>query len=134
MANTAFEAITTRQAWYASEEVAKYDAVEFGDDGKYQKADGTGIFAGVCEYGCEAADRMITVVKGTYPVVASATVKAGDKLGVDADNPGKMKPGATAVCGIALNDADKDELVSLSMVEAQPTVTAPTPPTPPSGS
>ena len=43
---TAFEAITTRQSWYASAAVAKYDAVEIGSDGKYQKANGTGIFAG----------------------------------------------------------------------------------------
>lgn len=119
MANpkTAFEAITTRQSWYASEAVAKYDAVEIGDGGKYQKADGTGIFAGVCEYGCEAEDRMITVVKGTYPVVVSADVTAGDKLVVDDSNPGQMKVGTANICGIALNDAAAGELTALSMVE-----------------
>ena len=80
---TAFEAITTRQSWYASETVAKYDAVEIGSDGKYQKADGSGLFAGICEYGAEAADRMITVVKGTFPCVCSGAVTAGPKLTVD---------------------------------------------------
>lgn len=120
MANTAFEAITTRQSWYASEEIAKYDAVEFGSDGKYQKADGSGLFAGICEYGAEAADRMITVVKGTYPVVASADVDAGDQLTIDADNPGQVKPASAGdtVYGVALNAAGDGELVSIAMIEA----------------
>lgn len=120
MANpkTAFEAITTRQSWYASAEVEKYDLVEMGINGKYQPADGTGYFAGVCEYGCEAADRMITVVKGTYPVVVSEDVKAGDTLIIDTANAGKAKAGTSGVIGIALNDAAAGELTSLNMLEA----------------
>ncbi len=43
MAKTAFEAITTRQSWYASEIVEQYHAVEMGDDGKYKKANGSGL-------------------------------------------------------------------------------------------
>jgi len=120
MANpkTAFEAITTRQSWYASAEVEKYDLVEMSISGKYQPADGTGYFAGVCEYGCEAADRMITVVKGTYPVVVSEDVKAGDTLIIDTANAGKAKAGTSGVIGIALNDAKAGELTSLNMLEA----------------
>lgn len=117
---TAFEAITTRQSWYASETVAKYDAVEIGSDGKYQKADGTGLFAGICEYGAEAADRMITVVKGTFPCVCSGAVTAGAKLTVDTAHAGQMKTAtsADAVYGVALNAAATGELVSIAMVEA----------------
>ena len=49
MADTAFEAITTRQAWYAGEAVEKYDAVMIGTDGRYMKADGTRPFAGIVQ-------------------------------------------------------------------------------------
>ena len=117
---TAFEAITTRQSWYASAAVAKYDAVEIGSDGKYQKANGTGLFAGICEYGAEAADRMITVVKGTFPCVCSGSVTAGAKLTVDTAHAGQMKTAtsADAVYGVALNSAAAGELVSIAMVEA----------------
>lgn len=117
---TAFEAITTRQSWYASAAVAKYDAVEIGSDGKYQKANGTGLFAGICEYGAEAADRMITVVKGTFPCVCSGAVTAGAKLTVDIAKAGQMKVATTndAVYGVALNAAATGELVSIAMVEA----------------
>lgn len=120
MANpkTAFEAITTRQSWYASEEIAKYDLVEMGISGKYQKAAGTGYFAGVCEYGCEAADRMVTIVKGTYPVCVSEDVKAGDTLIIDTSNPGKAAKGTSGVIGVALNDAAAGELTSLNILEA----------------
>ena len=117
---TAFEAITTRQSWYASAAVAKYDAVEIGSDGKYQKANGSGLFAGICEYGAEAADRMITVVKGTFPCVCSGSVTAGAKLTVDTAHAGQMKTAASAdaVYGVALNAAAAGELVSIAMVEA----------------
>ena len=117
---TAFEAIPTRQSWYASAAVAKYDAVEIGSDGKYQKANGSGLFAGICEYGAEAADRMITVVKGTFPCVCSGAVTAGAKLTVDTAHAGQMKTAtsADAVYGVALNAAAAGELVSIAMVEA----------------
>lgn len=126
MANTAFEAITTRQSWYASEAIDKYDAVELGSDGKYQKADGTGLFAGICEYGAEAADRMITVVKGTFPAVAGDDIDAGDQLTIDTTHAGKVVPATAgdAICGVALNAAGEDELVSVTMIEAMPAVPA----------
>ena len=117
---TAFEAITTRQSWYASAAVAKYDAVEIGSDGKYQKANGSGLFAGICEYGAEAADRMITVVKGTFPCVCSGSVTAGAKLTGGTAHAGQMKTATQndAVYGVALNAAAAGELVSIAMVEA----------------
>lgn len=125
MAKTAFEAITTRQSWYASEIVEQYHAVEMGDDGKYKKANGSGMFAGMCEYGCEAAGRMITVVKGTFPGIASGAVTAGAKLVVDASKAGYVKAGTTGtIIGVALNDAADGELVSVSMLEAPNTVKA----------
>lgn len=123
MAKTAFEAITTRQSWYASEVVEQYQAVEMGAGGKYKKADGTGLFAGLCEYGCEAAGRMITVVKGTFPGIASGAITEGDKLVVDTAKPGCVKTGTTGtIIGVALNSATDGELVSVSMLEAPNTV------------
>lgn len=121
MANpkTAFEAITTRQSWYASEAVDQYMAVEIAaGTGKYQKAAGTGYFAGVCEYGCEAADRMITVVRGTFPAITSEAVTTGQELVIDTSNPGMVKAGSSNVIGVALNDAGEGELVSLLMLDA----------------
>lgn len=119
MANTAFEAITTRQSWYAAAPISKYDAVEIGSAGKYQQADGSGLFAGICEYGAEAADCMVTVVKGTFPVACSEAVTAGDKLVVDTANPGKVKAGTSGnILGVALNDAAAGELTSLAMVDS----------------
>ena len=121
MANTAFEAITTRQSWYAGDAVDRYDAVEFGEGGKYVKAPGKGVFAGMCEYGAEAADRMITVVKGTFPGVANAAILAGAKVTIDSSLAGRIKTagGSDPVIGIALNAAGAaGELVSVAMVEA----------------
>lgn len=121
MANkTAFEAITTRQSWYAGEAIDRYDAVEFGEGGHYVKATGSGIFAGICEYGAEAADRMITVVKGTFPAVANGSITEGAKLTIDSSAAGTVKAASAsdATIGIALNAAAKGELVSVAMVEA----------------
>lgn len=120
MAKTAFEAITTRQSWYAGEAIARYDAVEFGEGGKYVKATGAGIFAGICEYGAEAADRMITVVKGTFPAVANASIAEGAKVTIDDSAAGRVKTAGSSdvTIGIALNAAATGELVSVAMVEA----------------
>lgn len=121
---TAFEAVTTRQSWYGGAAISKYDAVEFGTGGKLVKATGGGVFAGICEYGCDEADRMITVVKGTYPCVCSATIAAGDKLTVDSAHAGQFKKAtatttaADAIYGVALNAGAAGELISIAMVEA----------------
>lgn len=117
--STAFEAITTRQAWYAAEVMGKYAAAEIGADGKYVLATGAGQFAGIVQYGAEAADRMVTVVKGTFPAVGSVAIAAGDKVTIDAVNPGEFKLAVAGdvVYGIALTDADADLLFTLSMAD-----------------
>ena len=64
MANTAFEAITKRLAYYTDAAIDKYYGVQWGADGKLEKADGTRPFAGIVEYGTDAANQMATVVAG----------------------------------------------------------------------
>lgn len=119
---TAFEAITSRQAWYAGETVSKYDAVMFGTDGRYKLADGTRPFAGIVQYGADAAGEMCTVVRGTFPGVASAEIAEGALLTVTA---GKFVTATTGVAiGVALTAAAAaGELVAVSMLETPFTVT-----------
>lgn len=121
---SAFEAITTRQAWYASEEVEKYDAVMFDAAGKYVKADGTGVFQGIVQYGAETANDMATVVKGTFPAIGSVDISAGDKVTIDATKPGRFKVAATgaAVYGVALTDGKADNLFTLTMNDVPLTI------------
>lgn len=122
MANTAFEAITTRQAWYASQQLDKYTAVMLGADGKYAKADGTRPFAGIVQYPADKAGDMCTVVRGTFPGIAAEAITAGAYVKVDA---GQFKVGdaATAV-GIALTAATgANELVAVNMLETPAPVT-----------
>ena len=117
--STAFEAITTRQAWYASEAMDKYYAAEIGADGKYALATGVGQFAGIVQYGAEAADRMVTVVKGTFPAIGSEAIDAGEKVTLDAVNPGQFVVAAVGdvVYGVALTSSDADLLFTLSMAD-----------------
>lgn len=117
MADTAFEAITTRQAWYASEAVNKYDAVMLGSDGRYAKADGSRPFAGIVQYPAESAGDMCTVVRGTFPGVAAEAIAAGDYVKVSA---GKFAVGtASDAVGVAISPAnDADELVGVMMLES----------------
>ena len=120
MGKAAFESITTSKAWYANEAVAKYDAVMFDTDGKFAKADGTGIFAGICQYGAEKAGNMATVVRGIFPGVVVANATAGTKLMIDSANPGKFKAvtaGTDVVVGILLYDATAGDLAAISTVE-----------------
>ena len=116
----AFEAITTRQAWYASEVLDKYDAVMIGEDGKYAKADGTSVFAGIVQYGAESENDMVTVVKGTFPAIGSEDITAGDKVTIDGAAAGKFKIADTAgdaVYGVALTDGKAGNLFTLAMHE-----------------
>lgn len=117
MADTAFEAITTRQAWYASEVINRYDAVMLGDDGKYAKADGSRPFAGICQYPAETAGDMCTVVRGTFPGTAAEEIDVGAYVTVDA---GLFKTGdASTAVGIAISPAGaKGELVGVMMLES----------------
>ena len=116
---TAFESITTRLAWYANEAVAKYDATMYDTDGQLAKADGSGPFAGICQYGGNAGD-MVTVVRGIFPGVLSANSLVGAKLtlasGVDA---GKFKTAIAGdkVYGVLLYAANAGDLAAISMVD-----------------
>lgn len=139
MADTAFEAITSRQAWYASEPVARYHGVMLDATGKYAPADGTRPFAGVVQYGAENAGDMCTVVRGTFPMVTKESIAAGDYVGVD-DGFAVKVTDASAAIGIALTsataaeDADDDDqglLVGVSMLESAAPAAKPV--TPPSG-
>ncbi len=114
---TAFESITTRKSWYAGEALSKYTAVMYGDDGTLVKADGTKPFAGIVEYGADAAGDMVTVVDGAYPAVATAAITAGSNVTVDATSAGKFKTATTgeAVYGVAITAAGAaDELFTIS--------------------
>ena len=79
---SAFESPSIRLAFYANEAVEKYDGVEIDTDGKFAKATQANPFIGVCQYGAEAANNMITVVKGIFPAKAAEEITAGDDISV----------------------------------------------------
>ena len=114
----AFESITTRQSWYAAEDVLANFGVEFDASGHYAKASGAAPFAGIVQYGGKAGE-MITVVKGTFPARANEAISAGDRVTIDDDAPGTFKVAEAndAVYGVALTGADKGELFTLAMIE-----------------
>ena len=121
----AYEMITARRSWYSAEAVAKYAGVQFDATGKLEKADGTGPFAGVVEYGSDEAGQIATVVYGDYPVVASGNVTVGAKITIDGSAAGKFKVATgtgTAVYGIALTAAAAGELFTLSMLPVATTI------------
>lgn len=93
---TAFEAITTRQSWLSGAAIDKYDAVSIHTDGKFVKAVPGRPFVGICEYGAEAADEMVTIVKGAYPALSTEIVTVGAQLTLDAAAPGKFRVADTA--------------------------------------
>lgn len=110
--NTAFESITSRSAWYTSEAIEKYRAVQWGTDGRLALADGSQPVAGIVEYGTENADELATFVTGTYPVTANGAITTGDKISFSA---GKATKASGTAYGIALNDANADEIVSVAL-------------------
>lgn len=120
---TAYEMITARYSNYASEPVAKYQAVAFGDDGQYCVAvDDKKPFVGICQYGEEAGGRVITVVRGVFPGIASAAIAAGDKVTVTEGGKFKKATSGTAI-GVALSAAAAaDELVGIQMLDTPFTV------------
>lgn len=130
--NTAFESITTRQAWHAAEVLEKYEAVMFDPDGKFALADGTGQFAGIVQYGAEAIDNIATVVKGIFPAIGSEDIVAGP-VTIAAATPGQFRMAVAAdgetpadvVYGTALTTSDADGLFALAMADvAAPVVIA----------
>lgn len=123
MANTAFEAITIRQAWYATAVLDKYTATEFGADGNIVTATGAGQFAGIVEYSNNNAGEMVTVVKGMYPAIASVDITKGDAVTIDSANPGKFKKAATGntLYGTAMNTAAAGALFTVAMADVTKT-------------
>lgn len=124
MADTAFEAITSRQAWYAAAPVDRYYGVMLDATGKYALADGTRPFAGVVQYGAENAGDMCTVVRGTFPMVAKETLAAGDYVTVEGGKA-KKTTDVTKAIGVALTAAtvgtgtnEPDVLVGVSIFES----------------
>lgn len=119
MADTAFESITTRYSWYAAEAISKYYAVMSGTDGRLKKADGTRPFIGICQYPAEAADRMVTVVRGIFPGLLTEDAAKGSLLTIDSTAPGKFKIADTTdrVYGTLLADNTAGDLASIMMVE-----------------
>lgn len=125
MTNTAFEAITSRQAWHAAEALPKYYAVMINADGKLAKADGTRPFVGIVQYGAEAADDVATVVRGSFPAIATTEILAGDLLTLDSSNAGKFKVAAAndTVYGVALTGATAGNLFTIMLNEITQIVT-----------
>lgn len=125
---TAFEAVTSRQSWYASAKLDKYYGVQFDTDGKFELADGTRPFAGIVQYGSETANEMITVVKGDFPAVAQEAITAGNLVTIaTSTDAGKFKVADTAldvVYGVALTGAAAGELFTISMLPIMKTISA----------
>lgn len=125
MGTTAFQAITTRQAFTAAVAVAKYDAVELDANGKLALATGALPFMGMVEYGANAADEMATVVRGIFPGVATEDVTTGDYLVIDGAHAGKFKVAGTSakVVGIAQSDATAGDTLAVLILETPFTTT-----------
>lgn len=117
MANTAFEAITKRQAYYTSAKIDKYYGVQWGTDGRLELADGTKPFAGVVEYGTDGADQMATIVMGIYPCIAGeANLAEGAYVKFQA---GKVvKATDTAQGQLVSAGAKVDDLVGVVLFDA----------------
>ena len=123
MASTAFEAITKHLAYYTDAAIDKYFGVQWGADGKLEVADGTRPFAGIVEYGTEAADQIATVVTGIYPGIAStANLAAGTYVKFTAGKLVTAASGTTAL-GITLSAGTAiGDLVGVALFDAPFTV------------
>lgn len=114
----AFESISTRIAWFASEKLERYQAVQYDADGNFEVADGTRQFAGIVQYGADEAGKMVTTVQGIYPAISDGAIEAGDYVTISTGGTFvKAVQGAAAVnvYGIALTDSDDKFLFTLSM-------------------
>jgi hypothetical protein len=122
----AYEAITSRQVGYAAAALPKYYGVQFSTAGKFEKADGSRPFAGIIQYGSEAADVVVTVVKGDFPAIATEAIDAGDLVTIaTGDDAGKFKVADTAqdvVYGVAMSAGGAGELFTLSMLPIMTTI------------
>lgn len=122
--NQAFEMITSRVAHTADMGVNKYEAVAINADGRYTRANGTLPFIGMCQYPCDKANQVITVVRGIYPAWAGAAMAKGARVAIDAE--GKLIPAAgnATVVGISLTSCGIDELFALQMLDTPAPATA----------
>lgn len=120
---TAYEMITSRISNYANEAVSKYQAVAIDTNGNYCVADDTTKpFVGICQYGEEAAGRVITVVRGVFPGIASAAIAAGDFV-VPTANGQFVKATKGAVIGVAMSAAAKaGELFGVQILDTPFTI------------
>ncbi len=121
---TAFEMITSRVSNYADMAVNKYQAVAIAADGRYTVAeDATKPFIGICQYGEEAGDRMITVVRGIFPGIAGAAITAGKPLMVATGGKFVVATTGNAAVGFSLSAASgADELVAVQILDTPFTV------------
>ena len=125
MPDTAFQSITSRQSWYAAEKLDTYYAAEYDTAGQLIKATGARPFAGIVQYGCDAADQMVTVVKGSFPALGSEDIDAGDLLTVDSAAAGKFRVADTqgdVVYGVALTSATTGNLFTISLNDIAKTI------------
>lgn len=114
----AFEGISLKQAWYGNTALNKYIAVQFDGDGKFEPADGTGVFAGIVQYPSEAASQMATVVTaGWFPGLSADDITAGALLAIDGDNPGMFKEAGEndTVVGVAVTGASAGDLFTVAI-------------------
>lgn len=118
--STAFESITTRKSWYAGEALSKYTGVMYKTDGTLIKATGSRPFAGIVEYGADAAGDMVTVVDGAYPAIAAAPIAAGALVTIGTQTAAGKFEAAQAgnvVYGVALTAAAAaDDLFTISTI------------------
>ena len=122
-ANTAFEAITKRLAYYTNAAIAKYHGVQWAADGTLELADGTKPFAGIVEYGTDAANEMATVVMGIFPGIAKEANLAKGTYVTFEDGLLVKATSGTAALGITLSAGSKaNDLVGVSLFDAPYTV------------
>jgi len=121
MASNAFEMITTRFAWYAAEDIAKYEPVAFDLTGKLIRANGTGNFIGICQYGA-AAGELATVVRGVYPAKIFAAATAGTRLTPSSYSAGSFTAAgyANKVVAVLLTDAETGGIAPVAMLDGAP--------------
>lgn len=119
MNGAAFEAISTRFAWYTAVAVEKYQAVELDADGNLTLAVGDGQFMGIIQYGSDVVMAMVTAVKGAFPAVVTGAVTAGQRVTIDAANAGQFKPALTGdvVYGTALTAAAAGKLATIQTAD-----------------
>ena len=123
MANTAFEAITKRQAYYSAQKLDKYYGVQWSTSGRLELSDGSRPFAGVVEYGTDDAEQMATVVMGIYPCVAGEANLAANTLVTFSDGKVVKAASGTALGMTISAGTSVDDLVGVVLFDAPYSIT-----------